>query len=93
MKKNGSSDKGEPRFKKRAQTQDGPSAPKVKIEKGGVSQNVKTTCVKLLVMFQRMMLQQRGICTHFELDKKIWMKVMMMRVCPLYYFFSDMRSL
>ena len=32
MKKNGSSDKGEPRFKKRAQTQDGPIA-KVKLGK------------------------------------------------------------
>ena len=33
----------QPRFKNWAQTQDGPS-PKVKLEKGGGSQNVKPTC-------------------------------------------------
>ena len=39
-----SSDQGQPRFKRRAHTQDGPIA-KVKLEKEGGSQNVKPTCV------------------------------------------------
>ncbi|XP_015068750.1 uncharacterized protein LOC107013325 [Solanum pennellii] len=44
LKRSGSSDQGQPRFKKRAQTQDGPNAPKVKLENGNGSQKAKPTC-------------------------------------------------
>ena len=40
-----SSDSDQTRFKKRAQTQEEPKSVKVKLEKGGVSQNVKYPCV------------------------------------------------
>ena len=43
LKTSGSSDQDQFRFKKRAQTQDGPIS-KVKLEKGGGSQSVKPTC-------------------------------------------------
>ena len=45
LKRSGSIDQGQPRFKKWAQTQEGPNAPKVKFDKGGGSQNGKPTCV------------------------------------------------
>ncbi|TMX04002.1 hypothetical protein EJD97_012228 [Solanum chilense] len=41
----GSSDQEQFRFKKRSQTQEEPRSAKVKLEKGGGSQNVKPTCV------------------------------------------------
>ena len=44
LKRSGSSDQSQPRFMKRAQIQDGPSVPKVKLEKGSVSQGGKPTC-------------------------------------------------
>ena len=45
FKRSGSSDQGQLRFKKRAQTQEEPRSAKVKFERGGCSQNVKPTCV------------------------------------------------
>ena len=45
MKRSGPSVQTQPRFKKMAQTQDEPSAPKVKLDKGSGSQNGKPTCV------------------------------------------------
>ena len=45
LRRSYSSDLSQPRFKNRAQTQDRPSAPKVKLEKGSGSQGGKTTCV------------------------------------------------
>ena len=44
LKRSGSSDKSQPRFMKRAQIQDGPSAPKVNLKKGSGSQGGKPTC-------------------------------------------------
>ena len=41
FKRSGASDQGQPRFKKRAQGQEEPKSVKVKLEKGGGSQNVK----------------------------------------------------
>ncbi|XP_015072489.1 uncharacterized protein LOC107016572 [Solanum pennellii] len=43
--RNGSNDQNQSRFKKRAPNHDGPSAPKVKLEKGSGSKNGKPTCV------------------------------------------------
>ncbi|XP_015078303.1 uncharacterized protein LOC107022110 [Solanum pennellii] len=40
----GPSEQDQPRFKKRAQNQEGPSAPEVKLEKGGAYQDGKPTC-------------------------------------------------
>ena len=44
MNRNGSSDESQPRFKKKVATQEEPRGTKVKIEKGGGSQVVKSTC-------------------------------------------------
>ena len=44
LKRSVSSDQLQPTFKKRAQTQYGPSVPKKNFEKGGGSQNDKPTC-------------------------------------------------
>ena len=44
LKRDGSSEKNQYRFKKRAPAQDEPSAPKVKLEKGSRSLNSKPTC-------------------------------------------------
>ena len=44
IKRSGASDQGQPTFKKRAQTQCEPRAPKVKFEKRSGSQNDKPTC-------------------------------------------------
>ncbi|TMW98057.1 hypothetical protein EJD97_004549 [Solanum chilense] len=44
LKKSGSSDQGQPRSKKRSQTGDGTSAPKVRFGKACDSQNGKPTC-------------------------------------------------
>ena len=44
LKRSGATYQGKLRSKKRVQTQDGPSAPKGKFEKGGGSQNGKLTC-------------------------------------------------
>ena len=44
MKRSGFSDQGQLRFKKRAQVQEEPRSSKVKLEKGGGSQNIKATC-------------------------------------------------
>ena len=41
FKRSGSSDQDQSRFKKRSQTQEEPRSAKVKLEKGGSSQNVK----------------------------------------------------
>ena len=49
LKKSGLNYQGQPTSKKRAQTQDGPSAPDVKFDKGGGSKNAKptsATCMK-----------------------------------------------
>ena len=45
LKRSGSNEQRQPRFKKRAPNNDGPSAPMVKFEKGSGSQNGKPTCV------------------------------------------------
>ncbi|XP_010324939.1 uncharacterized protein [Solanum lycopersicum] len=45
LKRGGSNDKFQPRFKKRDHNQDGPSAPKVKFERGSGSQCDKPTCI------------------------------------------------
>ena len=45
LKRIGTSDKNQRRFKKRAPIQDEPKDPKLKLEKGSGSQNGKTTCV------------------------------------------------
>ena len=44
LKRSGVSDQGKPRFMKRDQGQEEPKSVKVKLEKGGGSQNVKPTC-------------------------------------------------
>ena len=44
MKRSGLSDQSQPTFNKRAQTQNGSSASKVKLEKGGSSQGGNPTC-------------------------------------------------
>ena len=44
LKRSGPNEQDQPRFKKRDQTQDGPSAPKAKLEKEGGSQDVERTC-------------------------------------------------
>ena len=45
LKRSGSNDHGQPRFKQRAQTQDESRSAKVKFERVGGSQNEKPTCV------------------------------------------------
>ena len=45
LKRSSSSDQEQSRFKKRAQNQEEPRSAKVKLEKGGGSQNIKPTCV------------------------------------------------
>ena len=45
LKRSGASDQGQPIFKKRDQGQEKPKSVKVKLEKGGGSQNVKPTRV------------------------------------------------
>ena len=45
LKRSGTRVQNQPRFKKRAPIQYGPSSPKVKLEKGSGSQNGKPTCV------------------------------------------------
>ena len=46
---------------------------------------------KLLLVFQRMMLQQRGVSMHSGLEEKSRM-VMVLRVSPCFFLFSDMSS-
>ena len=45
LKRDGSSNLEQTRLKKRSQTQEKPKRVKVKVQKGGGSQNVKVTCV------------------------------------------------
>ena len=45
IKRSGSSDQEKSRFKKRTQNQEEPRSAKVKLKKGGGSQNIKPSCV------------------------------------------------
>ena len=45
FKRDGPSEKNKTRYKKKTPILDGPSAPKVKVDKGSGSQNCKPTCV------------------------------------------------
>ena len=45
LKRSGSNDQDQSRLKKRSQTQEEPRSAKVKLEKGGGSQNIKPPCV------------------------------------------------
>ena len=46
---------------------------------------------KFLLVFRRMMLQQRGVSMHSGLEEKSRM-VMVLRVSPCFFLFSDMSS-
>lgn len=62
FKRSRSSDQGQPRFKKRAETQYGLSAPTVKFEKQGGSQNGNPTCVTCGKMHYGECLRGTGSC-------------------------------
>ena len=72
MKRSGSSDQGQYRFKKRIQTHGGPSPPKVNLRKEGV----------LKMSNLHMSLVERGISMHSGLEEKSRMREMMMTASP-----------
>ena len=58
-----SSGQNQPWYKKRTQTQDGPSDPRVKFEKGGCFQNGKNTCAICGKRLYRKCLLGTGSCS------------------------------
>ncbi|XP_015054877.1 uncharacterized protein LOC107001280 [Solanum pennellii] len=78
LRRSSSSDQSQPRFKNRALTQDGPSSPKVKLEKGSGSQGGKTTCVTCRK--SHLVKRQVGTGNFFECGKKGHQR----RDCPIF---------
>ena len=70
LKRSGSNEQRQPRFKKRAPNNDGPSAPMVKFEKGSGSQNGKPTCATGGKRHSRECLICNGKCFHCGRDVK-----------------------